>query len=319
VTSELPVYLDTAIATVPPGKWAIAVSGGADSVCLLRLAATRADLQLHVLHLDHEARGEASAADARFVADLAESLKIPSTLSTASRVEAALAAEHRPPLPANRSARFRALRLELYCRAIAEHELQGVLLAHHADDQAETVLLRLIRGGGFASLAGMAARTIVSGVTLLRPLLDIRRSALRDHLRQIGQPWREDASNASDTQARNRVRKVLASRPELTAGLCDVASNCRRLKDWAAANAILLRESFATRDLADLPEILASATAIAWLAQRGVPIDALSAEAVVPLIEMCCDAASPARWTAPGDVGIRRRAGRIYAGSMDPK
>ena len=82
-----------------------------------------------------------------------------------------------------------------------EHGLAGVILAHHADDQAETVLLRLLRGSGFAGLAGMSARSIVGGLTILRPLLGAPRESFREHLGGIGQTWREDQSNQSSQYA----------------------------------------------------------------------------------------------------------------------
>src|SRR5206468_4004488 len=124
--------LNSAAASVPPGRWAIGVSGGADSVALVCLLHGRADLSLRVVHLDHELRGEQSAADARFVCELADVLKVPCTARRLSQMPSAL------PLPANLSARLRAFRLALFRQVVAELGLQGVLLAHHGDDQADT-------------------------------------------------------------------------------------------------------------------------------------------------------------------------------------
>jgi tRNA(Ile)-lysidine synthase len=84
-----------------------------------------------------------------------------------------------------------------------------VVTAHHADDQAETVLMRMMRGTGIEGLAGIAARAEVGGLRLVRPLLSIRRSALREYLASIGQGWREDRTNASARYLRNRVRQTL--------------------------------------------------------------------------------------------------------------
>lgn len=290
----------------------MAVSGGADSVCLLRLAAGRPDLHLHVLHLDHQTRGEASAGDARFVAELATASKLPITLARRSDIEASVSVADCARLSANRSSRYRALRLELYRRAVADHHLQGVLLAHHADDQAETILLRLIRGGPAAALAGMTEQSTVQGVTLLRPLLTIPRSMLRDYLQQIGQPWREDASNASDNQARNRVRKVLADRPQLTQSLLEVGSCCRRLHEWVERSAPRLEKTFPVRALWDVPEILAAAAVGKWLREQGAPAGDLSADTLKSVLTLCRDAASPARLVAPGELTIRRRNGMIF-------
>src|SRR4051794_16756002 len=183
--------LSKAIACVPAGAWGVGVSGGADSVALLHLLCDRADLSLHVVHLDHETRAGASAADAGYVRELSKRLGLACTIARRSDVEAETA-----HLPANRSSRYRAARFELFLRVVTEHRLAGVVLAHHFDDQVETVFQRLLRGSGPAGLGGMAEQTIVRGVTVVRPLLGVRRAALREMLEARGIAWREDASNA---------------------------------------------------------------------------------------------------------------------------
>src|SRR5205823_4177907 len=100
----------------------------------LALLRPRGDLRLHVVHLDHETRGGQSAEDAQFVGDLAREWGLAVTVARRGEIESAMGA-----LPRNRSARHRALRLELFRRVVSEHKLRGVILAHHADDQAETV------------------------------------------------------------------------------------------------------------------------------------------------------------------------------------
>ena len=92
-------------------------------------------------------------------------------------------------LPANTSSRYRAIRLALFNRVVAENSLFGVILAHHADDQAETVLHRLLRGSGPMGIAAMQPETKIDGLRILRPLLDCRGVALRDYLSSIGQTW----------------------------------------------------------------------------------------------------------------------------------
>src|ERR1051325_10404986 len=128
------------VATVRPASWAIAVSGGADSVALLSLLLDRrSDLALHVVHFDHHTREGQSAQDAAFVRQLALDHGLPFSIATRDQIEPDLAA--RMILPRNLSARFRALRYEWFRRVVAAANLGGVILAHHADDQAETVLL----------------------------------------------------------------------------------------------------------------------------------------------------------------------------------
>jgi len=308
--------LDSVIATVPPGRWAVGVSGGADSVALLALLRTRPELSLHVAHLDHQTRGDASPADARFVAELAARFGLPCTIRRRDEIEPGLT-----ELPANRSARYRAIRLALFREIVSLHSLQGVLLAHHADDQAETVLHRLIRGSAPAGLAGMSPRASIGGLIVLRPLLNIRRDDLRTYLKRIGQEWREDASNQSDQYLRNRLRKWLYDKPELHETLLSVARRCRALRDWARRAAPRLSESFACGQLADLPEPLAHEASRRWLIARGAPPAQLSEAVLDRLIEMAADAASPPRRHFPGRLLVRRRSGALFvdSGSTEAK
>src|SRR4051812_46976299 len=123
---------EESLSRIAEGQYAIGVSGGADSVALLRgVMQFRPDLGLHVVHLNHEMRGEESEGDARFVEALAGRFKLPISVERRSEIEPAL--KNRP---ANLSALFRAMRIELFKRACKEHGLHGVLLAHHRDDQA---------------------------------------------------------------------------------------------------------------------------------------------------------------------------------------
>jgi tRNA(Ile)-lysidine synthase len=306
-----PPTLSDAISAVPAGAWAVAVSGGADSVallCLLRARQVeRADLGLHVVHLDHQTRGPDSTADAVFVADLAAAESIPCTLQLRSAVEAGMTS-----LPANTSARYRAVRLELFRQVIQQHNLAGVLLAHHADDQAETIFLRLLRGSGPAGLAGMCSRTRIHGVTLLRPLLAVSRETLRSSLLQRGQPWREDASNQSPTYLRNRVRRLLADEPSLRERLLEMGQTFAALRDWVHRSAPVLGPAFDVRTLCDLPDIVAREAARRWLTDRGVPPEELTPKALERLLLLARDAASPPQCHFPGALLVRRRRGVVF-------
>jgi tRNA(Ile)-lysidine synthase len=179
----------------------VAVSGGADSVALLRLLVelNRSNYwhwQLTVAHVDHGIRGRASAQDAAFVRDLAKKLGLEFMVR---RFKLGPASEDRA-----RSARLRAL-AHMFC----EKPRDAVVMAHHADDQAETVLLHLMRGTGMAGLAGMPAAGEIYGLPVVRPLLHVRRTELRQFLKHLGQNWREDATNALPDYLRNRVRAKL--------------------------------------------------------------------------------------------------------------
>jgi tRNA(Ile)-lysidine synthase len=298
--------LAQAIATVPAGPWAVAVSGGADSTALLRLLCTRADIVLHVVHLDHQTRVQESTFDAEFVKTVATDLGLPCTIARRSDIEPEVT-----NLPENPSSRFRAIRLELYRRVVESNRLQGIVVAHHADDQAETVLQRLIRGSGYAGLCGMSPLTRIGSLLLLRPLLKLDGEQLRNYLREIGQTWREDTSNQSDKYVRNRLRRWLANEPQLKAGLIELSAACRALRDWTRKTAPILDETFRPRELHGLPPILARESARQWLRARGGSPGELTEIALDRFIEMACDAASATRQSFPGGVVVRRSGGKI--------
>lgn len=188
----------------------VACSGGADSVALLRLlaAVNGSDYwgwKLVVGHVDHGLRGKASAGDAAFVKKLGKKLGLTVAVR---KVKVSRNRQGQASEAAAREARLKAL------AAMARRYRCGVIvLAHHADDQAETVLMRLLRGTGVTGMAAMAERKRMrvgkGAVTLVRPLLGFTRMQLREYLAEAGQEFREDASNASDAYLRNRVRREL--------------------------------------------------------------------------------------------------------------
>jgi tRNA(Ile)-lysidine synthase len=183
------------------------VSGGADSVALLRLMAAD-ELgptgPLSVLHIDHMLRGEQSDADVVFVQQLCAGLGVPCTV--VSFDVAGYAAENCFNLEdAGRRVRYRFAdeALDAACEAAGVRpELGRIATAHNRDDRAETFLMRAITGAG---ASGLASIPYVRG-RIVRPLLDCDRAAIREHLTALGQPWREDASNADTARLRALVR-----------------------------------------------------------------------------------------------------------------
>jgi tRNA(Ile)-lysidine synthase len=220
---ELDQHLHRSEILRPRAKLAVAVSGGADSVALLRLlhAINRSKhwrWKLFVAHVDHGIRGRSSAADARFVKELAGTLSLPYIGKKLRLGRAASEATAR-------AARFAALQA-----IVEEKKCDAVVLAHHADDQAETVLLRLIRGAGLDGLSAMVPATRLEDVVVVRPLLHVRRAALRDYLTSIDQPWREDETNATDAYLRNRIRsEVMPILESLAPSAVDVISRTAQL------------------------------------------------------------------------------------------
>lgn len=300
--------LTNTINKIPPGSWAVGVSGGADSVALLALLRQRIDLQLHVAHLNHQTRGSESDGDAEFVAKLAEAWNLPATIARIDDVKEKIADK-----PANPSALYRAARLALFANVVRDHRLSGVILAHHADDQAETVLQRMLRGAHAGNFAGMLFQSKVAGLTILRPLLQIRRAELREYLLSIGQSWREDASNESNRYARNRIRKTLKTNDELTADLRAIGQASHRLRNWTRSHAPELDASFDVEEILSLPHALAFESARQWLASRNVPREELTAPIIERLLTMASDAASSPRVHFPGGILVHRRQGRIWA------
>jgi tRNA(Ile)-lysidine synthetase-like protein len=268
-----------------------------------------ADLTLHIVHLDHETRGGASAEDAEFVRRLAGRLGLDSTIEKRSAVEARL--DHVEP---NIPARFRAARLALFRRAVEQHALAGVLLAHHADDQAETIFHRLIRGSGAAGLAGMSPAARVGGVLLCRPLLGLPREALREYLRGAGEAWREDISNESSDYVRNRLRRHLADEPKLSDALLRLGLSCLALRDWIHARTPkVTRSEIRVSELLAVPAPLRRELARHWLRNVGVPDDRVDPDVVGRLLMMAEDAASASRQHFPGEVLVRRSRGVLSA------
>ncbi|MBV8780298.1 MAG: tRNA lysidine(34) synthetase TilS [Phycisphaerae bacterium] len=302
--------LDDAINSVPPGAWAVGVSGGADSVALLHLLHARLDLSLHIVHLNHETRGEESDADATFVVAVAKRLNVPCTIARLHEIQPQVR-----DLPKNPSARYRRVRQWLFGSVVREHQLSGVLLAHHADDQAETVLLRLLRGSGWSGLCGMQTRTVLADIEYRRPLLGVHSQSLRDYLQQIGEYWREDSSNRSLHYRRNALRPILRNHPTMRDALLDLSHHCSRLREWTHKHAPILPESIELAKIQPMSRLLMRAAVSRWLRDRDVPADEISAEVLDRVIMMIEDAASPSHLNLPGAIRLHRRRGTITASS----
>ena len=184
----------------------IAVSGGADSVALLRaLLEVRDELGciLSVVHLHHSLRGADADADLAFVQELTAQHHL--EFHVERRDVAALATANKLSI----EAAGRRARLEFFAGLQAHGLLDKIATAHTANDQAETVLLKFLRGAGTRGLAGIYPYSEQSGATLIRPMLDHTRVEVEQFLHDLKQPWREDATNRSPEFLRNRVRHEL--------------------------------------------------------------------------------------------------------------
>ena len=209
-----------------------AISGGADSVALLLLLHelhTFGDLRLHgALHLNHATRGDESDEDERFCQTLCETLTVP---FVATRVDVPAAAR------ANRLSieiAARRARQQFFARVVSDGFGDVVATAHSEDDQAETVLLRIVRGTGGRGLGGIRPRR----AHLIRPLLATSRGDLREWLTTRGQTWREDPTNSDLSNPRNRVRHELLPylsqhfNPAVARALARLADLSRTDESW---------------------------------------------------------------------------------------
>ncbi|HUG07047.1 MAG TPA: tRNA lysidine(34) synthetase TilS [Candidatus Limnocylindria bacterium] len=247
-----------------PGPLIVAVSGGTDSTALCLLLAELTDefaLVLHVAHFDHRARPRAAAADAAFVAELANQIGAPLRVG---RADAAPKNEDDA-----RSARYEFLR-----RVAREHGATAIATGHTRDDQAETVLLHLTRGTGLAGLAGM--RPERDGI--VRPLLALGRADTVAVCAAAGITPREDPTNRSLRFARNRIRhRVLPElaklNPEITSAIARLADAAAAVADISADQATAVLQAAAADDAVRLdrlpPQGEARADALAlWWARR---------------------------------------------------
>jgi tRNA(Ile)-lysidine synthase len=207
---------------------AVAVSGGADSVALLRvLLELRSELGLvlSVAHFHHGIRGPEADADQEFVRELARKFDLEFHLGSGDAP--AYAQSEKSSL----ESAARELRLGWFAQILSQGRADKVATAHTLDDQAETVLMRLVRGAGARGFGGIFPEH--KDKHLVRPLLEITRREIEDYLKGIGQPWREDSTNRDLSHTRNRVRHQLLPilerdfNPAIRQALADLAEMAR--------------------------------------------------------------------------------------------
>jgi len=210
-------------------RLAVAVSGGADSVALLRVlleAAPEIGLVLSVTHVHHGIRGAEADADVAFVAELAAQFGL--SFHRKDVDAPAAAREKRETL----EEAARNLRYAWFGELLASGVADAVATAHTLDDQAETVLHKLLRGAWTEGLSGIHPELKQSRGAILRPFLGVRRAEIESWLSHIGQSWQEDATNADTAYTRNRLRRELlpalaAYNPQICRHLANLATLAR--------------------------------------------------------------------------------------------
>jgi tRNA(Ile)-lysidine synthase len=287
---------------IPGDRILIALSGGADSVALTHAlyrlregAGNRPGYSLTAAHLNHRLRGDESDRDERFVRDLCAWLQIELVIE---RVEPA----HNLIDSSNLEERARDLRYAFLRRTTDRVGARQIALAHHADDQAETVMIRLFRGSG---AAGLAAMDTAGPGRIVRPLLTIRREEILAYLGAIGATYVSDSSNLSPAILRNRVRQELLPMlerdyaPGLSRRLAGLAREMRALDDYISGEG---RRELNRRlqapgrlDLSgfgDLPPALSGSMLREWLRERRGDLRGVY-RAEIKRISRFCAAAAP--------------------------
>lgn len=302
----------------PPNRsYLVGVSGGRDSIALLHMLVAAGYRRLIVCHLDHQLRGRASKADARFVERLAARLHCRFELEGTD--VAALARESRQSIEtAGRMARY-----EFFARVARRRRCRALFLGHHADDLVETFLMNLFRGSGPAGFGGMRETSSrrVSGTELqiVRPLLGVWREEIDQYVKARRLKYRDDVSNESLGPARNRVRRRLIPYIEKALGR-KVRATLWRAALIAADEAEWIEglvdskqfeaEQLDTTTLRAQPRALQRRTIQRWLQAQGI------AELDFDLIERVRGLLDPDATTAktnlPRDRHVRRRAKKIF-------
>ncbi|MGH9606081.1 MAG: tRNA lysidine(34) synthetase TilS [Terracidiphilus sp.] len=232
-----------ALDTTPlkPGmRVAVGLSGGADSVALLRALADRSvhpGLVIHAAHLHHGLRGDEADGDLAFARELAGSLGL---AFHETRVDTA--AEARPNRDSGKRSESieeaaRRLRYAWFRQLMAAGEVDAVATAHTLDDQAETVLAKFLRGAWTEGLAGISPALDYLEGRIVRPLLSTTRAEIEAYLNALGQPWREDSTNRHLTFTRNRIRHELLPllegyNPRLREHLAQMGTLARDEEGW---------------------------------------------------------------------------------------
>ncbi|UUR07647.1 tRNA lysidine(34) synthetase TilS [Sphingomonas glaciei] len=204
MTAAVPADAGTRLAAaldrlVPDGQLGIAVSGGPDSLALLLLAASARPGRVRAATVDHRLRPE-NADEATMVADLCAKLGVPHDILSLTVGQGA-----------SLQARAREARYAALGEWAASHGLASVATAHHADDQAETLLMRLARGSGLGGLSGIRERAEIGGCRVVRPLLQTRKAELVEIVTDAGWTPVSDPANSDPRHERTRVRKLLAA------------------------------------------------------------------------------------------------------------
>jgi tRNA(Ile)-lysidine synthase len=299
----------------PNERYLVGLSGGRDSVALLHWLADSSYKKLICCHLNHQLRGRASDADARFVRKLGNRYNV--DLVVGSAKVRALASKQKLSLEAaGRDARYK-----FFAQVAKRKRVRTVFLAHHADDVVETFLINLFRGAGSSGLSAMreVSKRRIDNVdlTIVRPFLGIWRTQIDDYVRKHRLKFREDASNKDVALLRNRIRRQIIPYLEKTVG--------RNIRPsiWRTATIAAEEENWIETQLPDetavelsvlelrkLPIALQRREILRWLRQH--KISNVGFEVVENIRTMLDPDSRTAKVNLPQDQHARRRARKIF-------
>ncbi len=191
---------------LPGDKVFVACSGGPDSVALFYLLQNlekKWNLKLCILHFNHKLRGAESDRDEKFVETLARKFHVRVIKGKPNRL-----LKPKSPKESLEEA-ARRMRYGFFAQAAKRHPILKVAVAHTQDDQAETILMRILQGTGLRGLGGIRSRLEMKGMTIVRPLLEFRKKEILDFLKAREFSFRNDRSNLSEKFVRNRIRHKL--------------------------------------------------------------------------------------------------------------
>lgn len=230
MSDQLAAAINDMLGPQPPAKMGVAVSGGGDSIALLSVMADVAksrDIELLAITVDHGLR-PGTVSEVKLVTGLCQSLNLSHHVEYWTGWDGS----------GNLQARAREGRYELMADWAYANQISHIALGHTADDQAETVLMRLSRMAGVDGLSGMSAKRIRHGITWVRPFLNIRRATLRTYLDQKGLRWAEDPSNDDTRFDRVRARQALGVLEDLGIGVDTLVQTAQQMSqardalDW---------------------------------------------------------------------------------------
>jgi tRNA(Ile)-lysidine synthase len=296
-----------ALAGAAPGPFGVAVSGGPDSLALLLLANAAFPGEVRAATVDHRLRPE-GASEAAFVGEVCAGLGVPHAILAADEA-----------IAGNVQSGARALRYRLLAHWAVAEGVGWLLTAHHRDDQAETLMMRLQRGAGLAGLAGIRAHNQINGLKVARPLLGWPRAELAALVEAAGLTAVRDPSNADERYDRARLRRRLAETdwidPAPLARSAGALAEADAALDWAVERLIEERVEAASGGLSfdaqDVPAELRRRALLRLLALL-VPADPPRGEAVQRLL-----AALDAGGTATL-AGVRCEGGAVWRLAPEP-